>query len=38
LLFGRRISYNMKIGGRVVTDKEYMKFKKYIDVNNKKDI
>lgn len=38
LLFGRKISYDIKIGGRVVTDKVYMKFKKYIDVNNKKDI
>ena len=36
LLFGRKILYNIKIGGRVVTDKEYRKFKKYIDVKNKK--
>jgi hypothetical protein len=33
LLFGRKIQYNKKIGGRTVTDKVYRKFERYIDIN-----
>ena len=35
LLYGRKIRYNKKIGGKVVTDKVYMKFEKYMDINKR---
>ena len=35
LFFGRKIQYSKKIGGRLVSDKVYNKYKKYISINEK---
>lgn len=38
LLYGRKIRYVKKIGGRAVTDKVYMKYEKYINMNNQRNL
>lgn len=37
-LHGKKIRYTKKIGGRAVTDKVYMKYEKYIDMNNQRNL
>lgn len=36
LLFGRKIQYNKKISGKLVTDNVYKKYEKYLNVNKNK--